>query len=80
MRIVFFSLVCHFLPLEFWLDVMISVQYAKLPLQPEEFFPVFRVRVGFTNPNLENIPGLKTLLSSCIGLATVAMSRARSSG
>ena len=56
------------------LKVLMWVLYSERPLQTEELCHAVGVEIGSTDPDLENIPALRTLLSSCLGLVTVEAS------
>ena len=56
------------------LKVLMWVLYSERPLQTEELCHAVGVEIGSTDPDLENIPLLRTLLSSCLGLVTVEAS------
>ena len=56
------------------LKVLMWVLYSERPLQAEELCHALGVEIGATDLDHENIPALRTLLSSCLGLVTVEAS------
>ena len=56
------------------LKVLMWVLYSERPLQTEELCHALGVEIGSTDLDHENIPALRTLLSSCLGLVTVEAS------
>src|SRR5205807_8278059 len=55
----------------FGLRVLMWVLYAERPLRAEELCHAMGVEVGSTDLDVENVPALRTLLASCLGLVTV---------
>jgi len=53
------------------LKVLMWVSYSQRPLRSKELCHALGVEIGSTELDLENVPALKTLLSSCLGLVTV---------
>ena len=56
------------------LRVLMWVLYSERPLQAQELRQALGVEIGSTDLDPENIPALRTLLSSCLGLVTVEVS------
>ncbi|KAG0632831.1 ankyrin repeat-containing domain protein [Tuber brumale] len=56
------------------LRVLMWVLYSERPLQANELCHALGVEVGSTDLDVENVPALRTLLSSCLGLVTVEAS------
>jgi len=56
------------------LKVLMWVLYSERPLQAEELRHALGMEIGSSDPDLENIPALRTLLSSCLGLVTIESS------
>jgi len=56
------------------MKVLMWVLYSERPLRAEELCHALGVRIGSTDLDLENIPALGTLISSCVGLVTVEAS------
>ena len=56
------------------LRVLMWVLYSKRPLRAEELCHALGVEIGSLDLDLENVPALRTLLSSCLGLVTVEAS------
>jgi len=56
------------------MKVLMWVLYSERPLRAEELCHALGVRIGSTDLDLENIPALRTLISSCVGLVTVEAS------
>ena len=52
-------------------QALMWVLFSKRPLQTEELCHALGVETGSAELDPENIPGLRTLLSSCLGLLTV---------
>jgi len=50
------------------------VLYSEWPLQAEELCHALGVEIGSSDLDLENIPALRTLLASCLGLVTIEAS------
>src|SRR5437588_10768022 len=55
----------------FGLRVLMWVLYSEQPLRAEELCHAMGVEVGSTDLDVENVPALRTLLASCLGLVTV---------
>ena len=53
------------------LKVLMWVSYSERPLQAEELCQALGVEVGFADLDPENVPALRTLLESCLGLVMV---------
>jgi len=53
------------------LQALMWVLYSERPLVAEELCHALGVEIGSTDLDPENIPALRTLLSSCLGLLTV---------
>ena len=56
------------------LKVLMWVLYSERPLRGEELCHALGVEIGAANLDPENVPPLRTLLSSCLGLVTVEAS------
>ena len=56
------------------LKVLMWVLYSERPLRAEELCRALGVEIGSANRDLENVPALRTLLASCLGLVTVETS------
>jgi len=56
------------------LKVLIWVLYSERPLGAQELCHALGVEMGSTDLDPENVPALRTLLSSCLGLVTVEAS------
>ena len=56
------------------MKVLMWVLYSERPLMAEELCHAMRVELGSTEQDLENIPALRTLLASSLGLVTVEVS------
>ena len=56
------------------LKVLTWVLYSERPLRAEELCHALGVGMGSTDLDHENIPALRTLVSSCVGLVTVEAS------
>ena len=56
------------------LKVLRWVLYSERPLQVEELCHALGVEVGSTDLDPENVPALRTLVTSCLGLITVEAS------
>ena len=56
------------------LQALMWVSFSKRPLKTEELCHALGVEVGIAELDPENIPALRTLLSSCLGLLTVETS------
>ena len=50
------------------MKVLMWVSYSERPLRTEELCHALGVEIGSVDPNPDNIPTLRTLLSSCLGL------------
>jgi len=50
------------------------VLYSERPLQAEELSDAFGVEIGSADHDPENVPALRTLLASCLGLITIEAS------
>src|SRR5205807_4956764 len=50
------------------------VLYSERPLQADELCHALGVEVGSADLDVENVPALRTLLASCLGLVTVELS------
>ena len=55
----------------FGLRVLMWVLYSERPLRAEELCHAMGVEVGSTDLDVENVPALRTLLASCLGLVMV---------
>ena len=56
------------------LKALTWVSYSQRPLPAEELCHALGVEIGSTDLDRENLPGLQTLLSSCLDLLTVEAS------
>jgi hypothetical protein len=56
------------------LKVLMWVLYSERPLRAEELCHALGVEIGSADLDPENVPALRTLLSSCLGLVTVEAS------
>jgi len=56
------------------LKVLMWVLYSERPLRAQELYHALGVEIGSTDLDLENVPALRTLVSSCLGLVTVEVS------
>ena len=56
------------------LKVLMWVMYSERPLQAHELCHALGVELGSADLDLENVPALRTLVSSCLGLVTVEVS------
>ena len=56
------------------MKVLMRVLYSKRPLSTGELCCALGVEIGSTDLDLEGVPTLRTLLSSCLGLVTVEAS------
>jgi len=56
------------------MKVLMWVLYSVRPLRAEELCHALGVEIGSADPNLNNLPALRTLLASCLGLVTVEVS------
>jgi len=56
------------------LKVLMWVVYSERPLKVQELCHALGVEIGSTDLDPENIPALRTLVSSCLGLVTVEAS------
>ena len=56
------------------LKVLMWVLYSERPLGAEELCHALGVEIGSADLDLENVPALRTLVSSCLGLVTVEAS------
>ena len=56
------------------LKALMWVLYSKRPLRTEELCHALGVEIGSADQDPENIPAIRTLLSSCLGLLTVEAS------
>jgi len=56
------------------LKVLMWVMYSERPLQARELCHALGVEIGSADMDLENVPALRTLVSSCLGLVTVEVS------
>jgi len=56
------------------LKVLMWVVYSERPLKAQELCHALGVEIGSTDLDPENVPALRTLLSSCLGLVTVEAS------
>jgi len=59
---------------ELGLKVLMWVLYSERPLRAEELCHALAVEIGSMDLDQNNIPALRTLLSSCLGLVTVEAS------
>jgi len=53
------------------LKALMWVLYSESPLQAEELCPALGVEIGSADLDPENVPALRIVLSSCLGLITV---------
>ena len=56
------------------LKILIKVLYSQRPLGAEEFCHALGREIGSADLDPENAPALRTLIASCLGLATVEAS------
>ena len=56
------------------IKVLMWVLYSERPLRAQELCHALGVRIGSADLDPENVPALRTLLSSCLGLVTVEAS------
>jgi len=56
------------------LKVLMWVLYSERPLRPQELCHALGVEIGSSDLELENIPALRTLTASCLGLVTIEAS------
>ena len=56
------------------LKVLMWVLYSERPLKAEELCHALGVEIGSTDLDLENVPALRTLITSCLGLFTFEVS------
>jgi len=56
------------------LKVLMWVMHSERPLRAEELCHALGVEIGSTNLDPENVPALRKLISSCLGLVTVEAS------
>ena len=56
------------------LRVLMWVLYSDRPLRPQELCHALGVEIGSSDLELENIPALRTLTASCLGLVTIEAS------
>jgi len=56
------------------LKALMWVLYSERPLRAEELCHALGVEIGSTEPDQENIPAIRTLMESCLGLLTVEAS------
>ena len=56
------------------LKALMWVLYSERPLQPEELRHALGVEIGFSDLIPGNVPALRTILASCLGLVTVEAS------
>ena len=56
------------------LRVLMWVLYSERPLRAEELQHALGVEIGSEDLDLENVPALRTLIASCLGLVTVEAS------
>jgi len=54
--------------------VLMWVLYSERPLRPQELCHALGVEIGSSDLELENIPALRTLIASCLGLVTIEAS------
>ena len=52
------------------LKALMWVVYSKRPLRAEELCHALGVEIGSADPDLENVPAIRALLASCLGLLT----------
>ena len=55
-------------------QALMWVLYSERPLRAEELCHALGVRMGSTDRDLDNVPAIRTLLASCLGLLTVEAS------
>ncbi|RPA91742.1 hypothetical protein L873DRAFT_1712878, partial [Choiromyces venosus 120613-1] len=53
------------------MEVLLWVSLAQWPLSVSELCDALRVKIGSTDLNTKNIPPIRALLGSCLGLVTV---------
>jgi len=53
------------------IKVLMWVLYSERPLRPRELCHALGVEIGSSDLELENIPALRTLTASCLGLVTI---------
>ena len=58
----------------FGLKVLMLVLYSGRPLRAEELCHALGVEIGSSDLDLENVPALRILLTSCLGLVTIEKS------
>jgi len=56
------------------LKVLMWVLYSERPLKAQELCHALGVEIGSVDPDPENVPALRTLVASCLGLVTVETS------
>jgi len=56
------------------MKVLMWVLYSERPLRAQELCHALGVEIGSADPDPENVPALRTLVSSCLGLVTVEAS------
>jgi len=56
------------------MKVLMWVLYSERPLRAQELCHALGVEIGSADPDPENIPALRTVLSSCLGLVTAEAS------
>ena len=56
------------------IKVLMWVLYSERPLRPRELCHALGVEIGSSDLELENIPALRTLTASCLGLVTIEAS------
>ena len=59
------------------LKVLMWVFYSQRPLRGEELCHALGVEIGSADLDPENVPALRTLVASCLGLVTVEQSSVR---
>ena len=59
------------------LKVLMWVLYSKRPLRAEELCHALGVEIGSADLDPSNVPPLRTLLASCLGLVTIELSSSR---
>ena len=57
--------------------VLMWVLYSERPLQAEELCHALGVEIGSADLNSKNVPALRTLIASCLGLVTIEASSSR---
>ena len=57
------------------LKVLMWVLYSERPLRTDELRHALGVEIGSADLDPENVPALRTLVASCLGLVTVEASR-----